>query len=285
MVDHFPKGSVIRRVNNEPAIMFGAGRALLLQLAHPAVAQGVDDHSDFKGNPFKRLQGTLEATYAVVFGSRELAEGVGRRIRWIHDFVRGPGYEANDPVNLLWVHATLADTALRCYTTLVEELSPEDEETYYQEMTRVAEVFGCPLGDQPATLAEFRTWFDETVATMDVTDVGRDLASFILDPTLPLKLHVPLAPLLALQRRFTLGTIPPTIRDQMGVTWTAHDQVRFERAQRRVRTLFRALPRPVRTFGNTLGGPALLWLAGRHVRAFDAKQRASGAGGTEPAAA
>jgi len=66
-MDHFPKGSVIRRVNIEPAIMFGAGRALLLQLAHPAVAQGVDEHSDFKGNPFKRLQGTLEATYAVVF--------------------------------------------------------------------------------------------------------------------------------------------------------------------------------------------------------------------------
>ena len=78
-MDHFPRGSVIRRVNIEPAIMFGAGRALLLQLAHPAVAQGVDDHSDFKGNPFKRLQGTLEATYAVVFGSDELAHGVGRR--------------------------------------------------------------------------------------------------------------------------------------------------------------------------------------------------------------
>ena len=62
MADHFPKGSVIRKVNNEPAIMFGAGRALLLQLAHPAVAQGVQDHSEFKKNPFKRLQGTVEAT-------------------------------------------------------------------------------------------------------------------------------------------------------------------------------------------------------------------------------
>ncbi len=70
--------------------MFGAGRALMLQLAHEAVAQGVEDHSDFKGNPFKRLLGTLEATYAVVYGSEELARGVGRRIQWIHDFVVGP---------------------------------------------------------------------------------------------------------------------------------------------------------------------------------------------------
>ena len=54
----FPPDSVIRRVSAEPALLFGAGRALLLQLAHPAVAQGVSDHSEFKRNPFARLQRT-----------------------------------------------------------------------------------------------------------------------------------------------------------------------------------------------------------------------------------
>ena len=82
-MDRFAPDSVIRRVNAEPAVGFGAGRALLLQLAHPAVAQGVQDHSEFKKNPFKRLQGTLEAVAGVVFGSRELGDGIGRRVRWI----------------------------------------------------------------------------------------------------------------------------------------------------------------------------------------------------------
>lgn len=272
-MDHFPKDSVIRRVNIEPAIMFGAGRALLLQLAHPAVAQGVDEHSDFKGNPFKRLQGTLEATYAVVFGSTELAEGVGRRIHWIHDFVTGPGYAANDPANLLWVHATLADTALRCYTTLVEPLSPADEETYYEEMTRVAEVFGVPRADQPATLADFRAYVDDTIASIDVTPIGRELAAFILEPELPLGLHVPFTPLLGLQRRFTLGTIPAPIREQLGVPWTGDDQARFERAERRVRSIFRWTPRAVRTSTNRVTGPILLWQAARHLRQWEERQR------------
>ena len=62
MADFFPEGAVIRRVSIEPALMLGAGRALLLQLAHAPVAQGVQDHSDFRGNPFRRLLGTLEAT-------------------------------------------------------------------------------------------------------------------------------------------------------------------------------------------------------------------------------
>lgn len=282
-MDHFPPDSVIRRVNIEPAIMFGAGRALLLQLAHPAVAQGVEDHSDFKGNPFKRLQGTLEATYAVVFGSVELAEGVGRRIRWIHDFVVGPGYAANDPANLMWVHATLCDTALRCYTTLVEPLSDADAEAYYQEMTRVAEVFGVARTDQPATLADFRAYVDETIATIDITAVGRDLASFILEPTLPLGLHVPFGRTLRLQRRFTLGTLPPTIREQLGVPWTDADQAAFERSERRVRATFRAAPRAVRTAGNRLSGHWLLWLAERHVRQWEARL-ATGEGRRAPAA-
>jgi uncharacterized protein (DUF2236 family) len=284
VADHFPKGSVIRRVNLEPAIMFGAGRALMLQIAHEAVAQGVEDHSDFKGNPFKRLLGTLEAMYAVVYGSEELAAGVGRRISWIHTFVVGPTYSANDHANLMWVHATLADTALRCYLELVGPLTDEDEATYYEEMTRVAEVFGVPRDEQPATIADFRAYVDATVASMDVTPVGRDLAQFILEPTLPLALHVPLKPLLAVQRMFTLGSLPASIRDQLGVTWDGGDQARYDRAQRRVRGLFRLTPAPLRTLGPRLNGVFLLWLAARHVRQFDAKQRARSATATSTAA-
>ncbi len=275
MTDHFPPGSVIRRVNIEPAILFGAGRALLLQLAHPAVAQGVQDHSEFKANPFKRLQGTLEATYAVVFGSEELAQGVGRRIRRIHDFVTGPGYSANDPSNLLWVHATLLDTALHCYEELVGGLTPADAEAYYQEMAQVAEVFGVGRAHQPTSLAEFRAYMADTVAALDVTPTGRELAAFILDPSLPLGLHVPLAPLLHLQRLFTLGSLPASLRDQLEVTWHAGDEARYRRAQRRVRRLFGVIPPPLRTAGNRLGGRVLLWQARRHVAAFDARPPAS----------
>ena len=271
LTPNFPADSVIRRVNAEPALLFGAGRALLLQLAHPAVAQGVHDHSEFKRNPFARLQGTLEAVNAVVFGSERLADGVGRRVRWIHDFVTGPAYAANDPVNLLWVHATLLDTALRCYEELVEPLTPEDAETYYSEMMRVALAFGLALEDQPPTLAAFRAYFDETVAAMEVSDVGRDLAAFIVDPTLPLNLHVPMRPLLTTQRTVSIGTLPPSLREQLGFDWGPRDQARLEHVQRRVRRVFRATPRAVRTAPTRLNQAQALWFADRHVRQFEAK--------------
>ena len=274
MAPQFPKGSTIRRVNLEPAIFFGAGRALMLQVAHPAVAQGVDDHSDFKGNPFTRLIGTLEAVYAVVYGSEDLARGVGRRIQWIHGFVTGPAYQANDPANLMWVHATLADTALGCYEQYVAPLSPAEREAYYQEMAEVAELFGCPRDAQPATYDDFVAYVEEQVRSIRVTDVGRDLATFILDPTLPLGLHVPLKPLLGLQRRVTLGSLPRPIRDQLGQRWTAADDAWFARFQRRTRRVMSLTPRPLRTAGPRLQGLGFLWLAHRHVRQFEARAAA-----------
>ena len=270
-VDRFAPGSVIRRVNAEPAVAFGAGRALLLQLAHPAVAQGVEDHSEFKKNPFKRLQGTLEAVAGVVFGSRELGDGIGRRVRWVHEHIVGAGYTALEPSNLLWVHATLCDTALRCYEDLVEPLSAADRETYYREMMEVAEVFGCPRSSQPTTYDAFAEWFDATVASMQVSDVGRDLSQFILDPTLPLRLDVPMKPLLRLQRLYTLGSLPPRLRAELGFAWSDADQARYDRARSRVRRIMRATPRAVRTAGTRANNVYLLWLAERHVRRFDQK--------------
>ena len=83
-------------------------------------------------------------------------------------------------------------------------------------MTAVAEAFGCPRAAQPADFAAYTAYFDEQVRTMEVTDVGRRLAADVLDPTLPLKLHVPLGPALRVQRLVAVGTLPAPLREQFG---------------------------------------------------------------------
>jgi uncharacterized protein (DUF2236 family) len=265
MAGLFPSDSVIRRVSAEPALLLGAGRALLLQLAHPVVAQGVADHSDFRSYPFKRLQGTLEAMYAIVFGSEELALGVARRVRRIHGRVTGTSYRANDPPNLLWVHTTLVDTALRCYTTFVGPLTPVDEETYYQEMTRVAEALGCPRAAQPADVGEFRGYVRHMVSSLRVSDVGRDLACEIVRPSLVPPLGLVLGPLVTLHRLFAVGTTPEPLREQFGLEWTERSARQLEQAEGVLREILRLAPRPVRTAPGSLHGRLLLQQARRHV--------------------
>lgn len=261
MPDHFPKGSLVRRIANEPAVTLLAGRALVLQLAHPAVAHGVDDHSNFRANPFKRLQGTLGAMYWIVNGSEGKADEVGRRIHRIHEHVVGATYRANDPANLLWVHATLVDSALLGYRTFVGALGDADVETYYGEMKRVAEPLGLSGADQPGTYPEFRHYFDATVQSLEVDDTARTLIDFVLYPSLPGQLHLPLAPALALERLITVGTLPPVLRERIGLPWDAARQVALEAFARAVRTASALQPSVLRTAPTRLGNRVLATLS------------------------
>src|SRR5205085_462622 len=145
----FADDSITRRVNSEGVLGLGGGRALLMQLAHPAVAAGVADHSDFETDPFGRLRRTLEAETTLVFGTVEEAHATAARIRAVHERVTGPGYRAGDPDLLLWVHATLVDTALQLHSRFVRPLGRDEAEAYYQESTRLAELLGVPRDRQP----------------------------------------------------------------------------------------------------------------------------------------
>jgi uncharacterized protein (DUF2236 family) len=51
----FGPASLTWRVNREAAIFLGAGRALLLQLAHPHVATAIADHSRTFGRPARSI--------------------------------------------------------------------------------------------------------------------------------------------------------------------------------------------------------------------------------------
>lgn len=69
----FGSGSMAWKVNREGMIAMGALRALLMQVAHPMVAQGIADHSDFRRKPLQRVYKTLHAQQMIVFGNVEQA--------------------------------------------------------------------------------------------------------------------------------------------------------------------------------------------------------------------
>ena len=122
----YPEGSITRRVNRENVLLLGGGRALLMQLAHPKVAAGVDEHSDFRTRPIRRLRRTIRMTMAIVFGDRDTAITAARAVNHAHGKVRGRDYRALDPDLLRWVHATLVDSALVTYETFVKPLSARE---------------------------------------------------------------------------------------------------------------------------------------------------------------
>ena len=148
----YPEDSITRRVNRENVLLLGGGRALLMQLAHPKVAAGVDEHSDFRRHPVRRLRRTVRMTMAIVFGDQKTAEAAAQAVNRVHGRVRGEDYHALDPDLLLWVHATLVDSALVTYERFVQRLSAGEREDFYQESKLLGELLRIPRARFPDRL-------------------------------------------------------------------------------------------------------------------------------------
>src|SRR5207253_7843209 len=129
----FGPDSVTWRVMREPLLILGAGRALLMQAAHPLVAQGALDHSGFDRDPYGRLERTVEWVSLVCFGTMAEAQRVTMQVNALHRRVIGrlpdanatnrldarSRYSASDPDLLRWVHATFVDTMLLTHDAFV----------------------------------------------------------------------------------------------------------------------------------------------------------------------
>jgi len=210
------------RIGRELALLLGGGRALLLQVAHPLVAAGVAEHSDFRENPWKRLEGTMNAVWAVVFGTRAQADRAARRVRAMHSRVQGhtaagTPYSALDPELLLWVHATLVDTALLVYGQWVRPLGAEEQAGYYEEMKVAARLFGIPNDAMPATFDDFRAYMRLMLdgPAICAGETAREIADSVMHPPLPL----PLRPAMELANLITAGLMPPRLRREYGLSW------------------------------------------------------------------
>ena len=74
----FGPGSLTWRIDREAAIFLGAGRALLLQLAHPWVAAGIAEHSRTLADPIGRFHRTFNTVFTMVFGTLDSALAAAR---------------------------------------------------------------------------------------------------------------------------------------------------------------------------------------------------------------
>lgn len=237
-----PPDAVVRRVDSEPLLLVGGGRSLLMQLAHPDVARGVAEHSDFRSDALARLRQTVAAVSLIEFGTEDQAREVARGLRAVHERVVGPGYRATDPELQLWVHASFVDTNLRTYSRFFRPLGPDEAERYYQEMTVVAEVVGIPRYMQPPDLSAFRRYVRTMVGSLEVTDTARELAHHVLNPPW----GAAVGPALALHRSVTAGLLPSRIRRQYGLSWDWPGHFALQSATALSRLVLPRLPASVR---------------------------------------
>ena len=157
----FGPGSVTWRVNRESAVFLGAGRAALLQLAHPWVAAALAQHSTLLHDAVGRFHSTFRVIYTMIFGTRAQAAEASRQLYQLHTGIRGElqqavgpypqgeHYEANEVAALRWVYATLVESAMLAYEFVLPPLSSAERQQYYEESKRMAALFGIPASALP----------------------------------------------------------------------------------------------------------------------------------------
>ncbi len=245
----FGPDSAAWKIDREVLILAGGTCALLMQLAHPAVAAGVAQHSDFRADPFARLRRTLTASFDVIFGSTPRAERAIARMNAIHSVVRGSvpetgeAYDARDPRLLLWVQATLIDTALRVHDRYVSPLTDADAQSYYAESAKIAIQLGVPPAALPATLNEMRAEMASMIASGEVrvSATARELAPSVRYPT-------PFPPRFVwdIGHLVSMSVMPDELRRGYGIGWSTGRERGMRRAAAVVRGVLPLVPAPLR---------------------------------------
>ena len=233
----------------EGILLAGAGRALLLQVANPAVGRGVLEHSTFTDRPLHRLMGTLTYAYAVVYGNEEQIKAVRRRVNRAHARVRSrpdagaPGYSAYDPELQLWVAATLYDTAATILTRVYGPLDDETADAMYREYAKLGTALQLPAHMWPADREAFGRYWEERLATLRAdqaaVQVGRDL---LYPAAAPLWYRALMPP----ARFLTAGLLTEQLRADFGLPWNARSERRFQRTMWALAVSYPRLPRRVR---------------------------------------
>jgi uncharacterized protein (DUF2236 family) len=192
----FGEDRPIRMVHADASMFVGGLRALLLQSLHPLAMAGVAEHSDYRDDPWGRLQRTSTFLAVTTFGTAADAQRAVDHVRGIHRRVRGVAadgrpYHASDPHLLEWVHIAEVDSFLRAYQLYgATTLDQHGRDGYVADMARVAQALGVP--NPPRTEQALAARIKAFRPELHGTPAAREAARFLLlTPPLPIPARAP----------------------------------------------------------------------------------------------
>ena len=187
----FASDAPIRVVHADAAMFVGGLRALLLQSLHPLAMAGVAQHSDYRSDPWGRLQRTADFMASTTFGDAATAERAIAIVTRVHQRVTGVAadgrpYAANDPHLLHWVHLAETDSFLAAHQRYGQRrLTPAEADRYVCDAAVVARKLGVP--QPPLTVRMLQAQLRQFRPELHSTREARDAARFLLiEPPLPL---------------------------------------------------------------------------------------------------
>ena len=236
-------------IMREPCVLLAAPSAVLLQLAHPAIADGVSRYSSFATDYAGRARRTFTTMYDLVFGGKEYAFRAANGLHAMHVRVRGevsePGsswhgraYRANDQELLRWVSVTLPVCVNEVFHAAVRPLPRDERERLYAEQKVGAAIVGVLPETMPKTLADFEVWYAAMTNGPDLHVGPKALALFDALQAGRRSLWL---------RTLSAAFLPPRIREGYGLSWGRRERAAFFAITRGLRLGNAVVPRALRS--------------------------------------
>ncbi|PGH18100.1 hypothetical protein AJ79_00728 [Helicocarpus griseus UAMH5409] len=209
----------LKKVAREGITMAGGPVAILLQIAHPAVGQGVADHSTFNSRAISRAQYTQMYIYTMIFGNEQEKAAVKAWVDGAHARVVADGkvaYNATDPELQLWVATTIYACMVAMYELTHGPLPPAKAERVYQAFSVMGTSLQMPREMWPKDLRAFKVYWKDMIENhLRVTPEARGVYKDLFHPTgLPLWLRTIFVIVRPFLRPIVIEQLPPEIREQ-----------------------------------------------------------------------
>ncbi|KAL2803138.1 hypothetical protein BJX63DRAFT_440381 [Aspergillus granulosus] len=204
---------LLRKMMKDGIYGIGGQYAILMQFAHPGLARGSAEHSDFASRILNRLKTTTRYLIVAVYGTREEKEAIFSIVHRSHSMVKGDGYFADDPELHKWTAATLFMSLVAVHEAFIGKMSEYTKRTLYKETAIFATSLRMPPEMWPKTYEDFCEYWNHNVETLQITHWARDLARALMYPKgIPLVLK----PALPFARLITASFLPDRIRRDYG---------------------------------------------------------------------
>lgn len=230
--------------------MLGAAANVIMQLGNPGVGYGVVESRVDSGNvllhPWKRLRTTITYLVVAMFGTDEDRARYRKAVNKAHAQVRSTpespvAYNAFDPELQLWVAACLYIGFRDARVLFLGPMDPETDEALYQYCHRLGTSLQVPREAWPADLAAFEEYWRAGLDRVTYDDAVREHLMKVVELTMvPRFLQWGNA---SVNTFFTIGMLPPQVREAMRFDWTERDQRRFDRWIAFFRVITRLTPR------------------------------------------
>ncbi|QKX61464.1 uncharacterized protein TRUGW13939_08612 [Talaromyces rugulosus] len=245
LLDALDKPKEILKIVQEGLLLAGGAVAILLQVANPGVAKGVDQHSNFSYRPLDRLRTTMTYVYCMAFGSQSEKAIIIDMVHKAHAPVQGADYSADDPGLQTWVAATLYAVGVDMYQRIFGELDRETAETIYKEYAILAVSLRVPPEMWPKDRAAFWEYWNEQIETVEISQHAKNVAKDLLyNKNAPLHVWASLP----LVRLITAEMLPKRIRDEYGLKTTKARRATYKFALGFAKMTYPALPKFIRTY-------------------------------------